>query len=44
MGFGLNDILLSAVATSNSDKFGTPNEAFKRLANVYRATEDSEVV
>jgi hypothetical protein len=34
LGFGLNDILLSAIAASKSDKFGKPNEAFKRLAQV----------
>jgi hypothetical protein len=36
LGFGLNDTLLSALATSNSDKCGKPNDAFKRLANAYR--------
>ena len=34
LGFRLNDILLSALATSKSDKYGKPNEAFKRLADV----------
>jgi hypothetical protein len=34
LGFRLNDTLLSTLATSNSDKYGTPNAAFKRLANV----------
>ena len=33
LGFHLNDVLLSALATSDSDKYGTPNEAFKRLAD-----------
>ena len=36
LGFRLNDILLSAIATSKSDKYGKPNEAFKLLASVYR--------
>ena len=36
LGFRLNDILLSALATSKSDGYGQPNEAFKLLANVYR--------
>ena len=43
VGFGLNKIPLSAVASCNSDKFGAPNEAFKRLANLYRTSEVSEV-
>ena len=34
LGFRLNDILLSAIAASKSDKYGKPNEAFKRLADV----------
>jgi hypothetical protein len=34
LGFRLNDILLSAIATSKSDRYGKPNEAFKRLAEV----------
>jgi hypothetical protein len=38
LGFGLNDILLSALATSKSGKYGTPNDAFKLLANVYRSS------
>jgi len=33
LGFRLNDMLLSALATSTSDKYGKPNEAFKRLAD-----------
>ena len=36
LGFWLNDTLLSAIAASKSDKYGKPNEAFKRLAEVYR--------
>jgi hypothetical protein len=36
LGFGLNDVLLSAIAASKSDKYGKPNEAFKRLVGVYR--------
>jgi hypothetical protein len=39
LGFRLNGILLSALPSSISDKYGTPNEAFKRLANVYRVSE-----
>lgn len=34
-GFRLNDTLLSAIAANKSEKFGKPNEAFKRLADVY---------
>ena len=34
LGFKLNDVLLSAIAISKSDKYGKPNEAFKRLADV----------
>ncbi len=34
LGFRLNDILLSAIARSKSEKYGKPNEAFKRLANL----------
>jgi hypothetical protein len=36
IGFGLNDILLSSIAASRSEKYGKPNEAFKRLAEEYR--------
>jgi hypothetical protein len=36
LGFRLNDILLSALATSPLEKYGTPNEAFKLLANMHR--------
>jgi len=34
LGFRLNDILLSALAIDKSAKYGKPNEAFKRLAEV----------
>ena len=33
VGFKLNDILLSAIASSKSDKYGKPREAFKNLVN-----------
>ena len=33
VGFKLNDILLSALATEESHGYGRPNEAFKSLAN-----------
>ncbi len=36
LGFGLNETPLSAIAGSKSEKYGTPNEAFKRLAGEYR--------
>jgi hypothetical protein len=36
LGFQLNDILLSALAASKSDRYGKPNEAFKLLANLYQ--------
>ena len=36
LDFRLNDILLSAIVASKSEKYGKPNEAFKRLADVYR--------
>lgn len=39
LGFKLNDILLSSIATSKSEAYGKPNEAFKLLANVYRPSE-----
>ena len=32
-GFKLNDILLSAIAPSKSEKYGRPREAFKKLAS-----------
>jgi hypothetical protein len=38
LGFKLNDILLSALATNKSDKYGKPKDAFKLLANVYRSS------
>jgi hypothetical protein len=31
LGFRLNDVLLSAIAVSKSEKYGKPNEAFKLL-------------
>lgn len=34
VGFKLNDILLSALATEESPGYGNPNEAFKRLAEI----------
>jgi hypothetical protein len=36
LSFRLNNILLSALSTSKSDKYGKPNDAFKRLAGVYQ--------
>jgi hypothetical protein len=33
VGFKLNDVLLSAITTSKSKKYGKPREAFKSLAN-----------
>jgi len=33
VGFKLNDVLLSALATSKKDGYGKPNEAFRALAN-----------
>jgi hypothetical protein len=36
LGFRLNDILLSAIAASKSNKYGKPNEAFNLLANIYQ--------
>ena len=32
VGFELNDVLISAAATSKSDKYGKPREAFKAMA------------
>lgn len=32
MGFGLNDLLLSAIATTEDRGYGRPKEAFKRLS------------
>lgn len=36
LGFRLNDILLSAIATRKLDRYGKPNEAFRLLAGVYQ--------
>lgn len=33
VGFKLNDFLLSAIASSKSEKYGKPREAFKSLVN-----------
>jgi len=33
VGFRLNDVLLSAIAPSESDKYGKPREAFKSFAS-----------
>ncbi len=33
VGFKLNDMLLSAIAASKSEKYGRPREAFKKLAS-----------
>jgi hypothetical protein len=35
LGFRLNDIPLSAIAWGPSGRYGKPNEAFRRLADVY---------
>jgi hypothetical protein len=35
IGFRLNDVLLSALASNKSDAYGKPNEAFNLLANMY---------
>jgi hypothetical protein len=32
VGFKLNEVPLSAIATSRAEKYGTPREAFRRLA------------
>jgi len=32
LGFGLNDLLLSAIASKEDRGYAKPNEAFKRLA------------
>ncbi|WP_145254153.1 hypothetical protein [Planctomycetes bacterium Pan216] len=32
VGFGLNDLLLSAIATKEDRGYGRPKEAFKRLS------------
>jgi hypothetical protein len=36
LGFHLNDNLLSALAASKAEKYGTPNEAFRRLGDAKR--------
>ena len=36
VGFRLNDFLLSASAASETEKYGTPREAFKRLGELDR--------
>ena len=41
-GFRLNDILLSALATENSQGYGKPNEAFKAMLESQPATERDE--
>ena len=41
LGFRLNDIPLSAIATSKSEKYRKPNDAFKRLADVQRGATRS---
>ncbi len=33
VGFRLNDVLLSAIAASRTEKYGKPREAFKRMAS-----------
>ena len=32
VGFGLNNLLLSAIATKEGQRYGRPNDAFKRLS------------
>lgn len=39
IGFKLNDILLSALAGSKTEKYGKPNEAFKALGNAFGRLE-----
>ena len=39
LGFRLNDILLSALATEKSDGYGKPNEAFKAMLGSQSAIE-----
>ena len=39
-GLKLNDSLFSILATETSRDFGTPNEAFKALADGYKSGED----
>ena len=38
VGFKLNHVLLSAIAPSRAEKYGTPREAFKRLGELDRST------
>ena len=33
VGFRLNDVLLSAIAPGEEEKYGTPREAFKSMAS-----------
>jgi hypothetical protein len=42
VGFKLNDILLSALATEKSQGYGKPNEAFKAMLGSQPATEREE--
>lgn len=42
LGFRLNDILLSALATKKSQGYGKPNEAFKAMLESKPATERDE--
>jgi hypothetical protein len=42
LGFKLNDILLSALATEKSQGYGKPNEAFKAMLGTHSATEQDE--
>ena len=43
LGFRLNDILLSALATEKSQGYGKPNEAFKAILGSQPVTERDEV-
>jgi hypothetical protein len=40
IGFKLNDILLSALASSKADAYGKPREAFKALADGIRGSSE----
>lgn len=42
LGFKLNDILLSALATEESRSYGKPSEAFKTMLGPQSATERNE--
>ena len=42
LGFKLNDILLSALATEKSQGYGKPNEAFKAMLGSHSAIERDE--